>query len=352
MKMSALIRIITVVILTALATIACQGKADRSIVDVASSSSLSNLTDCRTIQHEMGETEVCGQLKRIVVLGPYILEHLLALDVQPVAFADHVAFHQGDYTDPSQQIPYLGERITQPLANVGIAYTPSIEAIVKVQPDLILGIDDINANQYETLSKIAPTLLLDYSDTENTLKAIAKAVNRSEQAEQLLAKTQQQFAQARETFAPLVATHPKILLLGSPNLSELYLENPANSCSSLIEKLGFQRISQSAIDNANSEAALPLSLETLPEFNDADLVILFGSNFSKLKQFSSSDNFEDHQLSKLKQAWEENAIAQSLDASKAGRVYFIPAYLCRGLPGPIGTELYLEELKEQLLSPS
>ena len=41
--------------------------------------------------------------------------------------------------------------------------------------------------------------------------------------------------------------------------------------------------------------------------------------------------------------------AQSLDASQAGRVYFIPAYLCAGLPGPIGTELYLEELKEQLL---
>ncbi|MGP1387546.1 MAG: hypothetical protein ACTS2F_28560 [Thainema sp.] len=26
-----------------------------------------------------------------------------------------------------------------------------------------------------------------------------------------------------------------------------------------------------------------------------------------------------------------------------------PAYLCLGLPGPIGTELYLEELQEQLL---
>ena len=79
---------------------------------------------------------------------------------------------------------------------------------------------------------------------------------------------------------------------------------------------------------------------------------LFGSNFSDLKQLDSMDRFEDHQLSKLKQAWEKNAIAQSLAASQTGRVYFIPTYLCAGLPGPIGTELYLEELKEQLLTPN
>ena len=53
----------------------------------------------------------------------------------------------------------------------------------------------------------------------------------------------------------------------------------------------------------------------------------------------------------MKQAWAKNAIAQSLDASKSDRVYFIPAYLCLGLPGTIGTELYLEELERQLLPP-
>ncbi|MEN9519635.1 MAG: hypothetical protein RLZZ381_2223, partial [Cyanobacteriota bacterium] len=53
--------------------------------------SISNRTDCRTIEHEVGETEVCGQPERIVVLGPYVLEPLLTLGVQPIGFADHVA---------------------------------------------------------------------------------------------------------------------------------------------------------------------------------------------------------------------------------------------------------------------
>ena len=106
------------------------------------------------------------------------------------------------------------------------------------------------------------------------------------------------------------------------------------------------------MDRDDSSASIPISLETLPQFNHADLIILLGHNFSDLQQISSSQDFEDHQLSKLKQAWEKNEIAQSLDASKAGKVYFIPAYLCAAYPGPIGAEFYLEELKEQLLAPN
>ena len=47
--------------------------------------------------------------------------------------------------------------------------------------------------------------------------------------------------------------------------------------------------------------------------------------------------------------WRGCANTQSLNASKADRIYFIPADLCLGLPGPISIELYLEELKAQLL---
>ena len=343
------IRLLGLSLLTALAISSCQSHANRPS-DETISAIVSASANCRTIQHEKGETAICGQPQRIVVLGPYVLEPLLALNVQPVGFADHVALHQGDYTEPSQQIPYLGDRITQPLANVGLAYTPSIETIVKVQPDLIIGVGGHNAAQYETLSKIAPTLLLeDRNDTERNLRTIARAVDRTEQAEQLLAQTKQQIAAARKTFDYLVATHPRVILLSSSELQDIRLANSAGLCGSLIEKLGFQLIFPPGMNHDDSSTPQPISVETLPQFNDADLVILLGYNFSDLNQLDSMERFEEHQLSKLKQAWEKNAIAQSLDASKAGRVYFVPVYLCAGLPGPIGTELYLEELEQQLL---
>ena len=345
-----MIRRLTIASLTVCAIAACQGIANRPPVDSALTSS-SDPADCRTIEHELGETEVCGQPQRIVVLGPYVLEPLVALDVQPVAFADHIAFHQGEYDNPSQHIPYLGHHITQPIVNLGTAYSPSIESILKLQPDLILGTSLNNADQYETLSDIAPTLLLNWDDSERNLRVIGQAIDRSDQAEQLIKDTEQRIAQTRDAFIPLVKTQPKLLLLISSQFPELYIGNQAAGlCRSLTESLGFDLVSLPQPNPSESDALpAPVSLETLPELNEADSIILLGSNFGELQSFSTMNDFEEHQLSNLKQAWEENAIAQSLDASKAGRVYFIPAYLCLGLPGPIGTELYLDELQTQLL---
>ncbi len=329
----------------ALALIACQTLTDQPSSDSANTVA-PDLTDCRTIEHEMGEAEVCGQPQRIVVLGPYFLESLLALNVQPVGYADHVPFHQGDYTNPSEQIPYLGDRITQPLKNVGLAFQPSIEAIVNLQPDLIIGLDDFS-EPYENLSSIAPTLLLDYDAPEESLRAIAKAVNRPGQAEQLLIQTQQKIEKAREDFVSLIATYPQMLLLtSSSQLQNIRLSNSAGLCSSLVEELGFQSAASPGFDNSRPLSPTPISLEGLSDFDDADLIVLLGDDYREIEDV---DNFREHQLSNLKQAWSDNKIAQSLNASKAGRVYFIPAYLCYGLPGPIGTELYLEELQEQLL---
>ena len=336
-------------LLTAFTIAACHSQisqsSDGTIFTVSS-----NPDSCRTIEHGVGETKICGQPQRIVVLGPFYLELLLALDMQPTGYGDHAAFHQGDYTNPGQQIPYLGDRITQPIANVGSAYTPSVEAIVKNQPDLIIGVE---GNDYETLAKIAPTLLLtDRHDTEHNLITIAQAVDRTEQAEQLLSQTQQQIAAARESFASLVATHPRVALLSSSELQDIRLANSSAPCSLLIEALGFQLVLPPGSINDNASDYMSISLETLPQLNEANTVILLGHNFKDLDQLQSMERFEELQVSNVKQAWEKNAIAQFLDASKAGRVYFIPVYLCRGLPGPIGTELYLEELKEQLLAPN
>jgi iron complex transport system substrate-binding protein len=281
-----------------------------------------------------------------VALGPYILESLLALGIQPIGFADDSILHQGNYGNPSQQIPYLGNRISQPLANVGSSYTPSMEALLKIRPDLIVGTES-NTNQYETLSKIAPTLLLKWADSERSLRTIAQAVERSERAEQLLTETEQRIASARKTFSPFVAVHPQVLLLSSSQLQEINLGNAGHGrCSSLIKALGFQLIAPPGFDQVNSNSLVPISLETLPQLNEADSIILFGSNSSQL---NGTNTFENHQLASLRKAWNQNAVAQSLQASKSKQVYFIPAYLCLGFPGPLGTELYLNELQKQLL---
>jgi iron complex transport system substrate-binding protein len=344
-KAIALIRLLTIAVLTATTITACQDRVNRSSVSPTSNSSSSN--ECRNFEHEMGTTKVCGQPQRIVVLGPYYLDPLLSLGVQPIAYGDHAVLHQGDYYDrPTQQIPYVGDRITQPIANVGTAGSPSIEAMVGVKPDLIIGSNDMNAQQYEIFDQIAPTLLLDWTATETNLRTIARSVNRSQQAEQVWQEHQRRIAATRKKLAPLAAKYNKVLVIDSEQLQHIELVDSTVHCGSMLEKLGFKLVLPSGWVESNFKRVT--SLEILPQLNEAELIILLGSS---LREFDGSDNFEQRELSELKQAWSENAIAQSLDASKAGRVYSIPAYLCFGFPGAIGTNLYLEELEQQLLPP-
>ena len=331
-------------------TISCQGTTQEPDAKSGEVSS-AELTDCRTVQHEMGDTEICGQPETIVVLGPYLLEQVLALGAQPAGYGDHIAFHQGDYDNPSQQIPYLGSRVTTQPVNVGLAYQPSIEAIVKAQPDLILA-PGLEAAQYEQLTTIAPTLSFNIVGGNSNLNAVGQALGRSDLAEVLLAETNARIEQAKAQFAPVIKNHPQVLMLTSGDMQAFNTISHTNSrCGALVQDLGFQPVYLEGVAADEPTSVVEISIEALPELDEADSILLFGYQWdtSGLTEMTA---FDQQQTQTLKQAWEKNAIAQSLDASKAGRVYFIPAYLCLGLPGPIGTELYLEELKEQLLTPN
>ncbi|MEM8605215.1 MAG: iron-siderophore ABC transporter substrate-binding protein [Cyanobacteria bacterium P01_F01_bin.86] len=327
---------------------ACQSNPDKASIEPAPTASV-HQADCRTIQHQQGETEICGQPQRIVVLGPFVLEPLLALGIQPIAYADHGDWHQGDYDNPSQQIPYLGQYVTTPILNAGSAIQPSIETLLQLQPDLILGVDFNNAAQYEILSQIAPTVLLRWDDAETNVRAIAQATGYPERADALLGEIEQQVKTATDELASVVADFPNVLLLSSSQLQEINVGNSAHGlCSTLLADLGFNLVAPEGLKENRPGATVPVSMEILSQVENVDLILLLGSELDEVPNFK---NFHERQVSGLKQAWQENLIAQSLDASKAGRVYFIPAYLCLGLPGVIGTELYLQELKGQLLQP-
>lgn len=346
------IRLLVLIVATAITVAACQTPvhqpSDNTVFDISS-----DPTDCRIVAHKLGETEICGQPQSIAVFGSPHLESLLALEVQPIGYAADVEFFLGDYSNPAQQIPYVGNLITQPIANVGSAGQPSIEGMLKAKPDLIIGTNN-NDGIYDLLSGIAPTLLLNVSEPfepDKNLRTIAQAVNRTEKAEELIAQTQQQIAAAQDTFAPFVATHPEISVVIVPGRNIVIGRSGGGLCSSLIQELGFQIVVPSGLPGDDSTADIvPISLELLPELNDADVILVYGYNFENPRELDGMDNFEDYQLSNIKQNWAENPLAQSLNASKNEQVYFIQGYLCSSLAGPIGTELYLKELQEKLLS--
>lgn len=317
--------------------------------------------NCRSIEHDLGETEICGQPEKVVTLSLHVLDLLLSLDVQPIACSMTLNVNAGEVFDnPTQQIPYLGNRLTTQPANLGDDHTPSLEKLTVLKPDLILGEVGRNADEYDVLSQIAPTLLwenrTDKGQWQESLRDIAAALDRQEKAEAVIQQYEARIADARADFADVVAAHPKLLVLGANNLDEGFLVvEPDSYLSELLGEVGFQLIPPSSV---NITPNAPMSIEALPELNDADIIIILGWDFDVSDGLetsnpsvdkSASDVLETHQKQNIKRDWEENAIAQSLDASQKNRVYFATFYKWNGLNGPIGAELILEQLRQFLL---
>ncbi|MEO0827721.1 MAG: iron-siderophore ABC transporter substrate-binding protein [Cyanobacteria bacterium J06639_16] len=317
-------------------------------VDQSAESPSAATEDCQVINHDAGETSVCGQPKNVVTVGPNMLELLLALDVQPMGHAEYFPFPIPAFDQPEHQIPYLGVRLIGQPRNIGTAHTPALEVIAELKPDLILGDSLKNQDEYELLSQIAPTLLFNYDDPnqdwQSDLRAIAQALNLSERAETVIVDARDRQAALRTAIAPRAAQTPNaLLLLGQQLDQELQIETRHSACGSLLEALGFQVVVPEALENSR-EPSHAISLEALPEL-DADLIIVEG--FNREVNLPPDDPIEG-QLQAIKQQWQTNAIAQSLPASQNNRVYFTTVYLCHALLGPIGTEIFLEQLHQQL----
>jgi iron complex transport system substrate-binding protein len=144
-------------------------------------------------------------------------------------------------------------------------------------------------------------------------------------------------------FSTPLRVAPGVLLLGSERLEQGIEIDPYNHdsyCSALLKDLGFQIVFPPNGEGKEGQGG-KLSLEILPQL-DSDLIIVQGynSNFSNVK-----GNLVNHQITGVKQEWNNNAIAQSLAASKSNRVYFTSAYLCRGISGPIGAEIFLQQIQ-------
>lgn len=142
----------------------------------------------REVEHAMGVAEVPTDPQRVVVLDTGELDDALALGVKPVG-AVRIDVATGF-------LSYL-EGQTEGIEEVGTISEPNLEKIAALDPDLILSSTVRHEAIYEQLNEIAPTVLApDLGDTwkENFL-LYADALNKSDEAEEMLADFEKQAAQ-------------------------------------------------------------------------------------------------------------------------------------------------------------
>lgn len=244
----------------------------------------------RAIEHATGETVLVGQPGTIVALEWNLVENLLALGIQPAGVADADGYER--WVDAG---PDLGDDV----ADVGTRQEPSLEAIASLEPDLILGVEFRHAPIEDQLSSIAPTLLFDpypsedgpdqYERAMETFRTVAKAVDRSERAQETLDDVNRRLEQARASIEDATQRGQEIVLAqaytheASPVL-RLFTDNAL--AMHLVERLGLQNAWQ---DGFQAYGFSTVSLEALEQVEHATFLYVAQPDDDPINQTYSED---------------------------------------------------------------
>jgi iron complex transport system substrate-binding protein len=218
-----------------------------------------------TVKHDSGETVLSAEPKRFIALHPTSLEILLSLGIQPVGVGGYGLMGAQPVGQPANTVPNFDDLLTVKPQHVGIE-SPSLEAMLTLKPDLILSIAFAAANVFPQFSKVAPTLVYDYSTAASWLPAlrqIAQLTNRSARAEAVIAGLERQARQARLALAGTLAKGNKIAVFALRG-SQLLLTGQTFSPSRIFNQLGFKNVapaSVAAFAPASSEVLLALKAD-------------------------------------------------------------------------------------------
>ena len=306
-------------------------------------------TDCRLVSHDMGETEFCGQPLKVAVLFSPMLDRILALGVQPAAYAeDDVNLNIQAYDNPTKQIPYLGQWVTTQPISLGTSVAPSLERLTLLKPDLILGNYSLNSDKYSSLAQIAPTLLFNEYENPNdfwqtTIPEIAKALGREDRVKELLVEHEQRIAQARVALQPVLQSHPRVFVVSSGASATGFALRPQSSTVRLLKEIGFEIVRPENVQE--NLGKIEISAEILSEV-ETDLMIVLSYWDDYSKRLEDGIRAEDA----IPEKWAQVPLLNSLPVFQQSRVFFVDFYLWSGsITGPLSDKLILEALPNLLL---
>lgn len=243
----------------------------------------------RHVAHAVGETCVVENPQRVVVLDTGELDGALSLGVKPVGAVEAIA---------GMGLPdYLAE-LTEGIELVGTIAEPNLEAILALQPDLILSSKLRHEAIYDQLSEIAPTVFTETVGVawKDNLEVYAEALGRQE----ALALRWGEYRSKLKTVRSAADTSQELSVIRFVPGQNRVMQK-GNFVGTVLEDIGFARPESQRSD----EFMLTVSQEEL-DLMDGDVIFLsvYGD---------ASDTALD--------AFTGSPLWQSLNAVQAGQVY-------------------------------
>ncbi|NRR03834.1 ABC transporter substrate-binding protein [Brevibacillus sp. RS1.1] len=271
----------------------------------------------RIVKHELGETEITGDPKRVVALEYSFVDGLWELGVTPVGIAQ----------EKDKDVEGLiGKKIEY--TPVGTRQQPSLEVISSLQPDLIIG--DLNRHKdiYKDLQKIAPTIILKsrnstYQENLSSFVTIGEALNKQKEAEQRLIKHKEIIAEFKKK---VQAGDSRKVMLGVFRADSLSAHGAKSFDGELLEMIGIKNAIQDA-----PEPTVKISLEQMVQW-DPDVIFLAEADDALLNE------------------WKQNPLWNNITAVKNHEVHKVNRDLWTRYRGLKSAERIVEEAVNLLYS--
>jgi ABC-type Fe3+-hydroxamate transport system substrate-binding protein len=208
--------------------------------------------------------------RRVVALEFLIAEMLASVGLPPVGMSDPKLY--------PGWIGVASDRL-KGAADVGTRQQPSLEAIARLKPDLILGVSYRHAPLFDVFEGIAPTVLFDFApeppatrlDSAFALQTmIGGYVGHRPQAEQANAEVSAGIARDTARLAEAGRAGRRLVVLQELGGQDTYWVFTADSLSAgLAERLGLRFWPP----DRSSEGVRPLTSEDLLALDDADVML-------------------------------------------------------------------------------
>lgn len=208
----------------------------------------------------------------------------------------------------------LTEEQLQGVQDIGAegSATPSLEKVLSLEPDIIIVPDFLDATALEGLSKIAPTVTMNYSgDVFSRITALGDIIGKQEAAADWIKSYEAKAAEKRAELASVVGEGETASAFVVFQDKLLYIYGPQRLGPTMYDALGFkapEAVQELFAENPD-KLWLAISQETLPE--------LAGDHIFLVTQDTNEASREGvEELTK-------SAIWQSLPAVKNGQAYVV-----------------------------
>ena len=226
----------------------------------------------RLVEHSLGETQVPLEPQRIVaVSGTHEFEALLVLDMHPIAAAGDDAGFRRTAWFPHME-PYINDDSIERLPS---RRSINLEAVARVQPDLIIGMSNWIEPTYDELSQIAPTVGIHHElSWQDTLVDVAIVVDRVMQAEAYIEDYEQRLADLATRYADVLdgTTFSEVKSFIEAR-NEIHVIN-GTEATTILTQLGMVQASALEQELGLNFESIMLSLERM-DLLDADAIFVY-----------------------------------------------------------------------------